>query len=229
MPRNFYFRKDADAVAGSANFASLISTGFSGYGITPDQSAAFGLLNAALRDAWSAAAEPSTRTRVAVAAKNLAVRNMRAGAILLSKIIYATPTVTDAQLVGLGLLPRRTHTRVGPPTTAPVVEVGVVSGRLVNVRLRPSDSRRRGIEAGARGANLYSFVGPDAPADARDYRFEGMTTRAIAQVLFPGGVPSGATVWLSARWVNNRGQTGPASAPVSFALQGGAALPAEAA
>jgi hypothetical protein len=54
-----------------------------------------------------------------------------------------------------------------------------------------------------------------------------MTTRAIARLLFPDTVASGATVWLSANWVSARGRTGPACAPVRFTIQGGA-LPAAA-
>jgi hypothetical protein len=225
MSRNFYYRITADAVAGSANFASLIATGFASYGLTSAQSTAFGSLNTALQSAWTEATEPTTRTRITIAQKNLCLRNMRTNAVLLAKIIYATPTVTDAQLIGLGLLPRATRTPVPAPTTAPVVEVGVVSGRLVNLRLHSADSERRGMEHGAKGANVYSYVGATPPTDARDYFFEGMTTRTNTQVLFPGGVASGATVWLSARWVSARGQLGPASAPVSFTLQGGAAVP----
>jgi hypothetical protein len=226
VPRNFYNGKAADVVAGAANFAALIATDFASYGLTTGQATAFGALNTSLQGAYSAAVDPSTRTPVTVAAKNQSLKNMRANAILLSKIIYATPTVSDAQLVGLGLLPRSTRTPIPAPTTAPVVEVGVVAGRLVNVRLHPSDSERRGMEIGAKGANVYSFVGPTPPADPRDYHFEGMTTRTITQVLFPNTVASGATVWLSACWVSARGQTGPASAPVAFTLQGGPVLPA---
>src|SRR4051812_14457790 len=98
MPRNFYFGTDADIVAGAANFASLISASASSYGLTPAQSAAFGVLNATLQSAYSASVNPSTRTPVAVESKNLAVREMRANAILLAKIAYATPAVTDVQL-----------------------------------------------------------------------------------------------------------------------------------
>jgi hypothetical protein len=228
MPRNFYFGKDADIVTGSANFASLIATGFASYGLTTGQATAFGTLNTALQSAYSTSIEPTTRTRVTIAAKTLAIKNMRASAVLLAKIIYATPTVTDGQLVGLGLLPRSARTPIPAPTTSPIVEVGTVSGRLVNVRVHSSDSTRRGIEAGAKGANVYSFVGAAAPTDPRDYHFEGMTTRTITQVLFPNTVASGATVWLSACWVSARGQTGPASTPISFTLQGGAVLPAAA-
>jgi hypothetical protein len=226
MPRNFYFGKDATVVTGSANFASVIATDFASLGLTSAQSTAFGTLNTALQSAYSAAVDPTTRTRVTIADKNLALKNMRSSAILLAKIIYATPTVTDAQLIGLGLLPRSTRAPIPAPSTAPVVEVGIVSGRIVNLRLHSADfPDRRGMEPGATGANLYSFVGATPPVDSRDYHFEGMTTRTIAQIIFPADVASGALIWLSARWVSARGQLGPASTPVSFNLQGGAVLP----
>src|SRR5438132_9481629 len=110
MPRNFYFGKGADIVAGSANFASLIATGYASYGLTSAQSTAFGTLNTALQSAYTAAVNPPTRGPVSIEAKNLAIKNMRANAILLTKIIYSTATVTDTQLTALGLLPRSTHT-----------------------------------------------------------------------------------------------------------------------
>lgn len=225
MPHNFYRGKDADVVTGSANFASLISSGAVSYGLTTAQATAFGTLNTALQSAYSAAIEPSTRTPVTVAAKRAALSGMRASAILLSKIIYATATVTDAQLVGLGLLPRASRTPVPVPGAAPVVEVSSVSGRLVNVRLHGADSERRGKPFGAVGANVYSYVGEAAPTDPRAYHFEGTTTRTITQILFPNTVASGATVWLSACWISARGQTGPACTPISFTIQGGGVLP----
>src|SRR5437867_7748661 len=92
MPRNFYFGKDADIVAGSANFASLIATGFASYGLTTGQATAFGTLNTALQSAQSAAVNPPTRTPVAIEARNVALRNMRASAINLAKIVYSTAT-----------------------------------------------------------------------------------------------------------------------------------------
>lgn len=48
-----------------------------------------------------------------------------------------------------------------------------------------------------------------------------MATCTIAQVRFPNTVASGATVWLSAGWINSGGQIGIGSVPVSFNLQGG--------
>jgi len=226
MSRNFYFGKDADVVAGSSNFASLIATGFASYGLSSSQSTAFGLLDTALQSAYSTSIEPSTRTPVAVAAKNLALKNMRASAVQLSKIIYATNTVTDDMLIGLGLLPRSTRTPIPAPTEAPVLEVTSVVGRVVNIRVHgAAPDSKRGKIPGAVQANVYSFVGDAPPDDPRAYHFEGGTTRAISKILFPNTVASGATVWLTACWVSGRGESGPACQAVPFTLQGGNVLP----
>ena len=227
MPRNFYFGKDADIVAGSANFASLIATGFASYGLTTGQATSFGTLNTALQSAYTAAVNPPTRGPVSIEAKNLAIKNMRASAILLSKIIYATATVTDTQLVGLGLLPRSGRAPIPVPAIPPTVEVISVMGRVVKIRVHDLETERRGLPFGASGANIYSFVGADAPTDPRAYHFEGMTTRAVNNIIFPDSVASGATVWLSAQWVSNRGQVSVGSTPISFTIQGGA-IPAAA-
>jgi len=223
MARNFYFGKDANIVTGSANFASLIATGFASYGLSSAQSTAFGVLNSALQGTYSAAINPSTRSPVAIEAKDIAIRNMRASAINLSKIIYSTATVTDAQLVGLGLLPRNIRVNRPVPNVPPLVEIVSVSGRLVKTRLHDTaDPERRGKPVGVVGVNIYSFVGDDAPTDPRQYHFEGMTSRMNCEIIFPNTVVSGATVWLCASWVSQRGQVSIGSSPISFTLQGGA-------
>src|SRR4051812_10741944 len=130
MAKNFYHGKDADIVTGSANFASSIVTAFATFGLTSAQSTAFGTLNTALQSSYTAGITPATRTPVTIEAKNTALVNMRRNAILLSKIIYATATVTDAQLVSLGLLPRTVPTPRPVPATPPVLEVVSCSGRL---------------------------------------------------------------------------------------------------
>ena len=73
MPENFYRGKDADIVAGSANFASLTATGFASYGLSTGQATAFGALNTTLQSAYSAAINPSTRTPVTIEAKRVAL------------------------------------------------------------------------------------------------------------------------------------------------------------
>lgn len=228
MVRNFYLRKQADAVAGSANFASMIETDFADYGLTSAQSVTFQGLNTALQDSYTTAMEPMTRTPVAIEAKDEALKDMRDNAILLARIIYATSTVTDAQLVALGLLPRPVPAPRPATTTAPVVEVMLVNGRLVKVRIRAVDADGSRKPIGSAGAQVYSFVGPAAPTDPRQYHYEGLATRGTCEIQFPNDVASGATAWIAAGWVSQRGTPGIACTPVQVTIQGGPILAAAA-
>jgi hypothetical protein len=225
--RNFYRGTDAEIVAGSAAFASMIATGFASYGLTSAQQTAFAALNTTLQAAYLAAVSPSTRTPGAIQGKNTAIREMRANAILLSKIIYATPTVTDEQLVDLGLLPRPSRAAVPPPDSAPVIDIESVRGNTVTLRLHEAgDSSRRGKPAGVSGAALYSFCGAVAPTDEAGWTFEGLTSKVKTSVSFPNTVAPGSKVWFTAFWFNERKQNGPAADSVTTNLQGGGAMAA---
>jgi hypothetical protein len=226
--RNFYFKKGADIVAGSANFAAKIATNFATYGISNAQATFFGTLNTTLQDKWTLATTPDTRTPVAIEQKNLAIKAMRTEAIMLAAICNRTPTVTDAMLVELGLLPRTTPTPRPVPPDAPVVEYVSCNGRLVKIKLHgaPPDTGR-GKPFGAQSANIFTFVGDEPPNDPRLYHFEGSTTRPNTEILFPNSVANGATVWISACWASARGERGPGSVPISVTVQGGA-IPAAA-
>src|SRR4051794_38326407 len=70
MVRNFYYRREGDAVDGSANFAALLVSEGTSLGITAAQSTAYGVVNTALQAAWTTAVTPETRTKISVEAKN---------------------------------------------------------------------------------------------------------------------------------------------------------------
>lgn len=228
MDRNFYYRKTADAVLGSAGFASKISAAPTTYGLTAAQATAFGVVNTALQSAAAAASDTATRTSLTIEARDIALSNMRASATLLAKIVYATPTVTDVELMALGLLPRSSRTPIPPPMEAPRVELISVVNRVAKFRVHSASAvTKRGKPRGCVGANICTFVGPVAPANAEGYQFQGMTSRSIGIVQFPDSVPSGATIRMSACWVTARGAKSFYSDPIVFSLQGGEILPGE--
>jgi hypothetical protein len=47
------------------------------------------------------------------------------------------------------------------------------------------------------------------------WRFECSTSRTTFQVQFDAGAAPGTTVWLTALWLNRRGEPGPACAPIA--------------
>jgi len=225
--RNFYFGKDADIVAGSANFAAKILTDFALYGISNAQSTFFGTLNTTLQDKYTLAINPDTRTPIAIGEKDLAIKNMRANAVMLAKICYGTPTVTDPMLESLGLLPRASRTPRRVPSEPPVVEYVSCVNRLVTIKLHgAAPDSRRGKPFGAQSANIFTFVGAEPPSDPQAFTYQGVTTRPTAEIQFPNSVANGAKVWISACWVSARGEQGLGCQPISCIIQGGEVVPA---
>jgi hypothetical protein len=229
VPRNFYFGSDATMVSGSARFASLIASDPSAFGLTSAQALAYGAVDAALQSAYRVATTPSTRTAVAVARKNAAVKAMQRSAVPLAFAISTHPAVSDSDLIALGLLPRRPRSRRNAPDDPPMIQVISVSGRLVRLRVYDRNSPTcRSKPFGAWLAEIHWYVGEESPADPRAYRLACFTSRTTTQLTLPNSVPSGATAWLSARWVSARGETSRASVPLRFTLQGGPATVAAA-
>ncbi len=223
MARSFYFDTEATMLSGSAVFSAAINSDATAFGLTEAQALAYGQINADLQSEMRAAADPLTRTAVAVAQKNSRIKSMQQSARGLVDIIRSTPVVTDAQLISLGLLPRAKRSRRNAPDAPSMVRVVSVAGRIVNIRVADKDSASGRSKAfGARAAQVFSYVGDAPPTDLRAYHFECTSSRTTAQIIFPNDVPSGATVWLSAKWVSARGESSIASVPMSFTLTGGA-------
>jgi hypothetical protein len=226
MARNFYYGKDRDIVAGSKNFASLIGSDAEAYGIPPERAALYVAADAELQSAFHAATTPETRTPVAVSRKDIALKRIQKEAAVLAKLASSTETVSDAQLVALGLQPRKARASRVLSGTPPRVSVVSVLGRIVRVAIRAQEPESGRMPAAAVGAHVYTFVGSEPPTDARLYDFHGLAPRATYEIVFPNEVPSGATVWVSAAWVSKRGPSGMACTPVSTTLQGGPVLAA---
>src|SRR5438477_402593 len=82
------------------------------------------------------------------------------------------------------------------------------------VRLRDQESpHRRARPRHVSGAEVFYAVAEHAPARFEDWRRGGLTMSAKATVRLPL-LPPGTKVWLSARWFNGRGESGPASQAV---------------
>src|SRR4051812_26831724 len=121
MPRNFYFGADATMVSGSAVFSAIINADAPVLGLTEQQALGFREIDLQLQAAYQTAIQPSTRMRVAVAHKDACMKAMQRRARFLSDMIRGQPTVTDAQLISLGLLPRSRRTRRQVPQAPPRV------------------------------------------------------------------------------------------------------------
>ena len=214
--------REANLVAWSNNFNTLISATPTAFGLTAAQATAYATLNSAFDSAYNTIKNNTTRSPANIISKNQAKRNLIASARQLAGVIQRYPAITNAQRSALGLTVPIIPSPIPAPGSAPQLEIGVVSGYAVKVRLHDSTSgSKRGKPAGVSGASVFSHVGPTAPSDLSVWKFEGNTSKTAVELLFPNTTAAGATVWLTAFWFNPRKQSGPPCAPLSTNLQGG--------
>ena len=225
--RDFLPDKDADLLAFSVNFSTLINLNFASYGITQPVAMDYAAKQSDFAAKLSAATEPSTRGKRTVFLKNESKRVLVALTRKIAKQITGTMTITDAQRQELGItVPSGSRTPVPVPDTQPFIQVTRVDGRTVTVELRQSQAKR-GKPAKVAGATVFTFTGPEAPESADDWRFAANTTKTTVQIPF-GPSATGDTVWITAFWSNARDESGPAATAISVNLPAGTALPGEA-
>ena len=141
-------------------------------------------------------------------------------------IIRGTPGVTDAQLEALGLtIPATGRRAIPPPSEAPILRVVGASGRRVEVELR-RDGALRGKPALVKTAALFTHRGEAAPTAQGGWQFAMNTGSTSATLAFPGGEAT-ETFWITAFWMNAKGQSGPAAEPQKVMLLPGGFLPSE--
>jgi hypothetical protein len=174
-----------------------------------------------------AARAAGTRSSALASIKDDAKSALLAFARPLYKTIQADTAVTDAAKIELGIVVPDVLPSPQPvPNFAPGLTIVGVDGRLVRIRLfDPANPTRRRIPAGINGATVMSFIGAAPPADPGAYKYEGSTSRAIVDILFPESAVPGTQVWLMAFFFNERKQNGPACTAVGTNINYGGSMP----
>ncbi len=218
MSKNFYQGKDSSVYTGSNTFSTLISATPGAFGISVPAAAEYATLNQAYGEAYLAAIEPATRTKSAVEAKNQAKRALQQSAANLVRIINGTPTVTDQQKIDLGINVRATPTPNPIPDSSPVIEIKSVQQNIVTITLHGVDDNRRGKPSKVAACVVYSHIGNTPPANILDWKPEGYSSKAEAIIEFPISAEPFAQVWITAQWLNRKGQPGLATTPITTNL-----------
>jgi hypothetical protein len=223
MGRQFFPTTDGGLLGWSSRLSDLINESPGEYGVPVEMAESYAVLHQAFAAAMAGVA-PGLRSKASVFSKNDARSALKSAARRVVMAVRSTATVSEAQQVELGLTVRGRPTPIARPADPPAVDVVSVSGQTVRIRLHDSKTARRGKPAGVQGAAIFSFVGPAAPGECAVLKFEGITTRRKAEVVFPMTVAPGENVWLTAAWFNPRTQSGPMSAPVRAVIQFGGAM-----
>lgn len=212
--------RESAFLAFSLNFSTKITATPTVFGLSAAQATTYAASHAAFATALAAATNPTTRTKGTIAAKTDQFRSTRDQLGMLCKIVMAQLSVTNEQRISLGLSPRTIPQPIPAPSVPPVMVVVSVDGRMVKLQLSDGGSaKKKSKPPGVKGCSVFSFVGPVAPTNPADYKFEGSTTRTSFDVLFPESCTPGTVVWLTAMWVNERLISGPACNPMSTRVQ----------
>jgi len=226
MAKGYMPPKQAEQVAWSQNFSTIISSSPATFGLTQPQADAFAGINTTLQQAYLRGTTEGTRTKISVAEKNTALKNMKVAARDLVSIIQGQ-AISAAQKIQLGITVRKDKPTPKPvPSQKPFVKVKKVDGRTVTIELR-QDKSKRGKPANVAGATVFTASGDSAPESATDWKFVSNTTRTTLEIPFPPSA-TGDTVWITAFWNNAKDESGPAAKPVSVNLPAGGVLPSEA-
>src|SRR5436190_15636722 len=174
MAIKFLPARDADLLAWSNNFKTKITANPTTYGLVAALATSYGTLHTNFQNAYNVIVDPTTRSPVNITLKDQAKANLIANARLLARQVQGTGAVTAAQKEDLGLNPRDTQpTPIPPPATAPTIDIVLVTGNTVKLRLHEAgESSKRGKPDGVDGAAVYSFVGATPPADESSWKCE---------------------------------------------------------
>jgi hypothetical protein len=220
--QSFLPTADQDFNAFAVNMSALITLAPTTYGLVVGDATALATLVTSFTSSLATATNPPTRTSATVAAKNTARAVLTVEIRALAKRIQATPSVTPAQKITLGLtVPDHVRTPNPPPTTKPVASVANMGSRSLSIRLVDETTpTKRAKPHGVDGAEVYTYV-PTAseapPADLTDWRFEGIAKKSDFDISYKLS-DVGKTAVIRARWISTRGDNGPVSDPITGSI-----------
>ncbi len=218
--------READLITATQTFHDVANTGPITYSLTAAQLTTLAAKLADFQGKWDTCQVPATKTKVAVEIKNVSKRDLVFYLRTLVKVTQNAPTTTNAMRTELGIPLRDFEPSPIPaPGSAPILTVKKVWGHQITARLESATSEGRGLPPGVYGAQIYSFVGESPATDTQVWVNQGLITRTTFIVQLPATVPAGSKVWLTAAWVNPRGQAGVACTPVMSGIGYEGAMP----
>ena len=214
MARDFFPRRDAEAVRFTANFSEHINADPARYHLTAERAAEYATLQAAFAEAYQLTQCASTNSMTATITKRAARKPLEAETRRLVGMIKVNPEIATNLKIAAGVKLRRRPTRIGRPQRAPTMFVRSIVGRTVAVEFRDAESGKRKKPAGVSDLTVFSALGDTPPRTPDEWKFTKNSTVTRTTVTFPATLPPGARVWLCAYWSNRRCEHGPSSAPV---------------
>ena len=206
---------EADFINWGSNLTQNIEADAARFGVTAAQTLELSALYATYRSLYDAILNPDTRTPPKYRQKADARRAFETLARQIVAVVQGQPTTSDADRSLLQITIRKPYPEPVPvPRAAPNVEVESVRGRLINLRLRDSQTSKRRRPKGVRSAMMFWSAGEAAPASPSQITLAGTSPSMKPQVVVDDAVEAGSRVWVSVCWMNGSGELGPPCQPV---------------
>ena len=158
--------------------------------------------------AWTAYANPATRTPLITATKRETRSVYEKILMTLVGNLRVNTRVTDDDRRAMGIHIRDTKPTPAPvPTTFPILAINTATARRLTINFRDSASSSAAKPKGVHGAEIKWLIADEKPT-VEQLTNSTFDTRTPYTLVFTDQ-ERGKTVWICARWENTRGEKGP--------------------
>lgn len=219
MAEGYIPSEDANALPWMQSFSGGITANPALYGLTTADATAIAAAVANFATALATATAPTTRTPVAVSAKDTARNSAEAMCRQFAIQIKYNDGVSDNDKIAIGVRPVNPNREpINVPDTSPILSI--IAATPGAQTLRYSDSLTPDSPAkpfGAAQIQLFVAVADQATENADDAKFLGAFTRNPVGVEF-AQTDDGKMATYFARWASRKGEVGPWSLPISMRI-----------
>lgn len=224
-------RTEAELVAFASNFNVQLNAVPATYFVTAPQASVFDDLSIAYTNAQTALDQSranGVQSKLLTAARNTARDAMLPTLRGYYAQIQNNPAITDEAKLAIGVQPKKARTRKPAIIVRPALEIVSVVDRTITINVHDAASKKSKPPTAVQ-AWVYWFSGETSPSDPSLWQFAGAANKSNFSFTLPESVAGGAKLFVSAAWVNRRGEAGPPCAPAVTYVQGGTVLPTPAA
>jgi hypothetical protein len=220
---NFVNGTEEELLTGSANLAQRLLLGYAAYGVPEAVAEALEQAQAVYASTYQTSKDPASRTKPAILAKRAAKRVLQQAIRQVFYLAEAYPGLNDEKRAQLGMTIPKPRENVSPPDVRGDVDVVELVGNDVTVRVHSAGSA---MPRNVKLINAFVAVQETPPDAATQWQFQGSGTAKVQTLNLPASLPMGTTVWVIVQYANAKGESGPASIPVSVRLMGSNGLAA---
>lgn len=210
-------KKESELVDYLLDMNGLVSTNYAQYGVSQSDAETLSTVILDYTNLYSVCTNGQTRTPGKLAGKRAAKIACLEVVRRIVGQIQLFPGTTDEMRADLRITIRKTHqTPQPPPATAPGVTIGGVSGTTITALIDdPTSEAKRRRLPGTIGAYVFYYVGSQYPTDPGLWEFCGLATRYEHKCELPTSLAAGTQVWITAAWINRKGESSPLAQPVA--------------